>query len=41
LALIFLILQIVTGVLLVIHFQVDPAQAFDALNRIVNTVPYG
>ena len=41
LAIFFLLLQIVSGVLLVIHFQVDPLQAFDAVTRIVNTVPYG
>ena len=41
LALIFLIIQIITGVILVMHYQPDIAQAFDAIVRITNTVPYG
>jgi len=41
LAMIFLIIQIATGVILVMHYQPDIAQAFDAIVRITNTVPYG
>ena len=41
LALIFLVIQLITGIILVMHFQPDPLQAFDAVNRITNTVPYG
>ena len=41
LALIFLVIQLVTGIILVMHYQPDIAQAFDAITRITNTVPYG
>jgi quinol-cytochrome oxidoreductase complex cytochrome b subunit len=41
LALIWLVHQIVTGVILVMHYQTDPAQAFDSIVRITNTVPSG
>ena len=41
LALMFLVIQIVTGVILVMHYQPDIYQAFDAITRITNTVPYG
>jgi len=41
LAMIFLVIQLVTGIILVMHYQPDIAQAFDAITRITNTVPYG
>jgi len=41
LAMIFLIIQLVTGIILVMHYQPDVLQAFDAITRITNTVPYG
>ena len=41
LALIFLSIQLVTGIILVMHYQPDVLQAFDAITRITNTVPYG
>ena len=41
LALVFLMIQLVTGIILVMHYKPDALQAFESIIRITNTVPYG
>jgi len=41
LAMMFLTIQLVTGIILVMHYKPDALHAFESIVRISNTVPYG
>jgi quinol-cytochrome oxidoreductase complex cytochrome b subunit len=38
---VFLLLQIITGIFLVMHYQPQEFLAFDSIVRLTNLVPYG